>query len=371
MENFLICTNFSSLEFSKIFRSYKEENLYFYTTENFQNKDIPVSEMYVLQTTGNPFQDNILFFRLREFITENKISAYLIFPTDLTQNKIFWKGYIKEGNIRELPKEEELKFNLPLNFSIGKFVRMNIGKILVCSLAIGEEYKKIVEKGILCKKMYCLQHDYDYRDDEDVYDSSRPIAWSKILLLLKYLCNTDYDYIVWLDADTYIMNPDKTIEDIIQECSGGSEILASKDVGEINTGVMFIKNSRWSRDFFQRVWDSTEFINSADWEQDAFIHLYNSDYNQAKKHVRIISNQKVFNSFWYQYEPEDFILHFAGCSRYDTFNGLEYYMKQCCPFRLKNETYEQFQKRLVFQKQLVQVNLENQKREKEKREKLT
>ena len=59
-------------------------------------------------------------------------------------------------------------------------------KFAILTLAIGDQYKKTVQPSQQTKKEYCARHGYEYIDDESVYDPSRPIAWSKILLIKKY-----------------------------------------------------------------------------------------------------------------------------------------------------------------------------------------
>ena len=77
-------------------------------------------------------------------------------------------------------------------------------KIAICTLSIGEKYKQYTRYTTQNKKIYCEKHGYTFIEDDDVYNKDKPIPWSKLLLIQKYL--SDFDYIAWIDADIYIMN---------------------------------------------------------------------------------------------------------------------------------------------------------------------
>ena len=74
------------------------------------------------------------------------------------------------------------------------------------------------------KEQYCKQHGYDFIICQDsmqelksnVLDfGNKAPFWYKFLALLKY--NTQYDYLLWMDSDTIIMNPNIAIESIIDD----------------------------------------------------------------------------------------------------------------------------------------------------------
>ena len=89
-------------------------------------------------------------------------------------------------------------------------------KIGVLTLCIGDKYYEAVKSGIESKKAYCYKHGYDFiLGSEDIYDKSRPIAWSKIKMIEKYL--PKYDFVFCSDADVIIMNENIKLENFIQE----------------------------------------------------------------------------------------------------------------------------------------------------------
>ena len=126
-------------------------------------------------------------------------------------------------------------------------------KIAVCSFVIGDRYKDIVKYGIQTRINYCKKHNYDYIDDESVYDRSRKIEWSKILIVQKYL--SQYDFLVWIDADTFIMNDNVTLESLIEKYLEGDypkDLMYTVGHGWVNNGIIFIRNTPFMADFLER-----------------------------------------------------------------------------------------------------------------------
>src|SRR5436305_122069 len=95
---------------------------------------------------------------------------------------------------------------------------LTAANIAVVTIAQGEEYQKCMRLGTQSKRAYCQKHGYDFIFSKDSSDPSRHIYWSKIFLILQVLENNpSYQWVVWLDADTLIMNQDIPIEDLIDE----------------------------------------------------------------------------------------------------------------------------------------------------------
>ena len=83
-------------------------------------------------------------------------------------------------------------------------------KLALCSLVLGDAYKKRMEPCTQSQSEYAEKHGYTRITDETVYDAIRPYSWYKIKITKKYL--KDYDYLVWIDADVMITNQDRRIE---------------------------------------------------------------------------------------------------------------------------------------------------------------
>jgi predicted O-methyltransferase YrrM len=193
-------------------------------------------------------------------------------------------------------------------------VHLTAADIAVVTIAAGDGYKKKVELGIENKRIYCQQHGYDFIFCDESQDPSRHIYWSKILSVLRALENPSYKWIVWIDADTLVMNQGIPLEDFIDE---KYNFIISKDLNGINAGIFFIKNCEWARSFLESVYARIDCISACWPEQQAIaLQLENPSFSSLAKVVP----QRLFNSYaeeLYQgltvsYQPGDFILHFAS-----------------------------------------------------------
>ena len=220
-------------------------------------------------------------------------------------------------------------------------------KIGLCTLSVGEDYKNKTKWTTVNKKSYCAKHGYTFIDDESMLDKTRPIPWTKILLLLKYL--DEFDYLVWIDADILIMNMDTKLESFIHLYAKYDQICGS-DWRMENTGVWFIKNSDFSRAFLKAVWENVYDENEdpneryLNWEQGSFINLLDRNFLESKSHIKVTQPHEM-NSYWFNYFPKHFVLHFAGV-RSDTLRWLiqDYY-----PEKLEGiETDEAYESRMVW-----------------------
>ena len=70
------------------------------------------------------------------------------------------------------------------------------------------------------KQRYCDEYGYDYIVDDEIYPDKHYDAikgkspnWKKVLLVLKYLPH--YDYVMWSDCDTLIMNDKIKVEEFL------------------------------------------------------------------------------------------------------------------------------------------------------------
>ena len=91
---------------------------------------------------------------------------------------------------------------------------------------------------------------YVYRDN---LNSKFSPNWSKADAILRHI--DDHDYIVWMDSDTLIFNPEKTFESIIAECSPKTQMMACEDIGKksmLNSGVLIIKSHDYMKNILKK-----------------------------------------------------------------------------------------------------------------------
>lgn len=289
---------------------------------------------------------NIDFFLCRELSKDRSI---VIWDDVFLKNLLdLWDGYIRDQHVKEF----KLLHTPTYAHALGYFIKKPL-KIAVCSLTLGEQYKKITKYARKSKVLYCEKHGYDFFDSDEFYDTSRSPAWSKINIILHCLDIMEglfpkYDYVWWIDGDTLIMNDEIQLEQRIITLTKNKDITMAQDYKLINSGVMIIKNTIWSRNFMNTVYDQIQFIDHANWEQGAIIELLDKNISDSKNHINILDLQlqNKINSYWYSYYFDDcFILHFAGCYRDMIEKGLSFALKQYCPIKMDEETEETYLER--------------------------
>jgi hypothetical protein len=199
-------------------------------------------------------------------------------------------------------------------------------KIAVCMW-----YDKAIEDyGNISKKInqkYCDKYGYDliFSNKRELYD--RHPAWERFILLLKTLNSNKYDYVVWIDADAcFNFNSTNTIEDIINKNRKKHIIFSPDDPGwgsPICTGVLILKNTKYSRDFCKDIINSNKkecikHYNIHSWEQACVVDFYKNNFKNIKKKCVIVPF-KIIQTFPYfdKNHGNSLIIHYAGINKND------------------------------------------------------
>lgn len=175
------------------------------------------------------------------------------------------------------------------------------------------------------KRQYATLHGYDLIVSTEVADRSRPAAWSKILEVRKHL--PQYDWLMFIDVDTLIMNPEVRLEDIADDSV--DQVIAADHNG-VNSGVWLVRNTPWMMWFLDELWAQEQLVRGPylfHYEQRAFHHLFRTEpwvkqaslwgskpYGNSadvRAHSKIV-NQCVFNTMLPWYVSGDFVVHLAG-----------------------------------------------------------
>jgi hypothetical protein len=167
------------------------------------------------------------------------------------------------------------------------------------------EYIKIHNNNI---NDYCKKYGYDY-----IFETKckHNIYWCKIYLLLEQLKSNKYDYVVWLDSDTYIKNMNIDINNILNNYT--SDIFVGTDNTEkydlINAGVFIIKNTVIGKKYLQ---DCINYIPS---------FCYNKNNTLKGTWAGFCYEQGVMNLLIYDYYnvyttmlPNEIIFNYNECS---------------------------------------------------------
>lgn len=176
---------------------------------------------------------------------------------------------------------------------------------------------------------YAQKHGYQLWDESDRVDPNRPPAWSKPLAVQRLFREEECDWVVWMDADTVIMNSEQRLEHVLPE---HYDLVITGDLHEPrkNNGVWMLRNSDWSRRFLDEWYNMTDFIAPVGYAYSGDQAAMNELMQQYP--AKIVSPpQCTFNSFVhlrddrvplnltavqdseYYYHEGDFVAHAAGC----------------------------------------------------------
>ena len=115
--------------------------------------------------------------------------------------------------------------------------------------------------------------------------AGRPVPWGKVPLLKRLL--DVYDLVLWLDADTIILDGNVDIASVIPE--DAYQAFTVCDAGERGmtpcTGVWVLRAGERTADFLSAVWDQVDLIEHPQWEQAAVARLTGWTYDWPLKKV--------------------------------------------------------------------------------------
>ena len=129
---------------------------------------------------------------------------------------------------------------------------------------------------------YCAAHNFDFwsfQGGKDVGRTGEAGAWAKVTLIKEAL--VDYEYAFWIDVDAAIMDFSADLRDACKDINIGacvhdpakSDYLKQLGIEKhINVGVLYVRNTDVSKQFFDRWYDS--YPGPARWaDQGAFNNL--------------------------------------------------------------------------------------------------
>lgn len=162
----------------------------------------------------------------------------------------------------------------------------------VCSMVLGDtpeaqkEYMDQMKDNIQSHIEYCMQHKYDYIcaqsleqiSERALTEPARPLEHYKILLLQRLV--EQYDYIMWLDADTKIQNPIPMVN--IARGYMGSHHAALIGITDLevvcpHTGVMILHKTPLTKPWLETIWRTSKP------DMEAIPELFRKSYNFASR----------------------------------------------------------------------------------------
>jgi len=131
--------------------------------------------------------------------------------------------------------------------------------IAIATMRVGIEEKwgvEMTDRVYWNHQYYCKVHGYDYYVLDESMDSSREPAYSKIKWMQKLLFEDDYPYVMWMDYDSLFMNFSVSIYDMFDAAGWGVDFIGVAGKSHfLNTGHFIMRNSEWSRQFLESVWE--------------------------------------------------------------------------------------------------------------------
>ena len=190
----------------------------------------------------------------------------------------------------------------------------------------------------LNKEKYAKKYNIDLFVTKERLSTRHP-AWDKVKCVENAM-NMDYDYIIWMDADSIFVNntidfntiiniyPDKNFIVCFDPCADKTKLDSSIDYTElgnlhiINTGIFIIKNNDEMKDLINLVWNTKTNTNIGLFDPDKVVTSFSYDdwpFEQGSFHVALsdrkdieILPDKSFNTITYKTHNYSFILHNMG-----------------------------------------------------------
>ncbi|KAL7561916.1 hypothetical protein ACA910_022477 [Epithemia clementina (nom. ined.)] len=193
-------------------------------------------------------------------------------------------------------------------------------KICICTLTDSKKadvlqrmvrwrnFDKLLEMTWPNKQAYAKKHGYSLFDESDTLDTSRPPSWSKILAAKRLLTKESCEWVVWLDADTVVMNSAKRIQDFLPRDK--DLLITEQKGGSYNAGAWILKNTEWSLQFLDQWWSMKEFVHpkgmSTSGDNAALkSYLLGMDKAEFEKHIGVPA-RCTFNSVTVFLTPKEF-----------------------------------------------------------------
>lgn len=169
-------------------------------------------------------------------------------------------------------------------------------KVCIIS-AYNEAFSTISNITFKSIEVFCQKHSFFCKRFIIPNNFDRPCAWFKIKCLKEVLSLDMYDYVLWIDADAGIVNNSFDLKRIFLT---NKDIYVAKDFNNFNSGVVAFKNSAFSLEILNSIYNSVNFLNHQWWEQAAFIDLYEKNHQNIQNNTDII-DQNIWNAYDYNF----------------------------------------------------------------------
>jgi len=187
---------------------------------------------------------------------------------------------------------------------------------ICCNMFYDDKIENYGKINYEINKKYCEKYGFDIILSNSKTYTNRHSAWEKLPLLLSNISN--YDYLVWIDADAYFYKDAKSIVDFIN-INPNANFIFSNDISgkNINSGIFIIKNTQYSIDFLNKwAYDEELYVKFSFppiwWEQAVLFHMFYQNILNIQENC-ILLDYGVLQHF-YENDKNDKTLvhHLAG-----------------------------------------------------------
>ncbi|MFO1458498.1 MAG: glycosyltransferase family 9 protein [Verrucomicrobiota bacterium] len=163
-------------------------------------------------------------------------------------------------------------------------------------------------------RRYARRHGFGLRVFRKSLDPSRPMSWSKVTAVLELLESGTADWVFWVDADAFILNPEVDVRTLLVP---GADLVFASDFNGLCAGVFLARACPWTIRFLQAARTLGGVGYDPDgmgdkWEQNTFKHLL-AHFPEHQSHVALVPDTAM-NSSYSDYRSGHFILHLGAMS---------------------------------------------------------
>ena len=151
-------------------------------------------------------------------------------------------------------------------------------------------------------RMYAAKHGYEVQvvASGAVHLEGRAPYWGK-LRALEACMQEDDQYVIYLDADAFVAQQHQTLGNLLFsdiDLHVGDHGNEQGMWANVNTGVIALRNTRWSRIFLQQWWEAgadSSFAQNPYYEQTVLQHILQEGLYQTREHAAVYPAH-VFNT---------------------------------------------------------------------------
>jgi len=181
-------------------------------------------------------------------------------------------------------------------------------------------------------KLYCEKYNLNIILSNEKKYSNRHPAWERLPLMLDNISN--FDYLIWIDADAFFYSDSNNIIDIISNNINFNFIFSTDIYGDnINTGLFIVKNSQYSIDFLTKwAYDEDLYKNNPQphwWDQGVLNNMFDNNILDIKQNSIKIKYGILQHFYEYDKLDKTYIFHMAGLSTNIRYEKSKNYLNNC------------------------------------------